>query len=155
LDGDGSPNFLDPDNDNDGTPDSADTDDDNDGILDMVDPDDDNDGIPDTCIEIDTNADNMGDYTRSMNGAVTGFEVASLQGGAGYVTANNVPASGSGTSLLVDIVAVGGAVTSVSVADGGRGPTARMLVTKRMKPSPSTTSSVRTSANSLRVHRRL
>ncbi|HIC49996.1 MAG TPA: hypothetical protein EYP01_00885, partial [Candidatus Poseidoniales archaeon] len=62
LDGDGIPNFLDPDDDNDGTPDSADTDDDNDGLLDMYDVDDDNDGIPDTCHQIDTNNDGVGDY---------------------------------------------------------------------------------------------
>lgn len=121
LDGDGSPNFLDPDNDNDGTPDSADTDDDNDGILDMVDPDDDNDGIPDTCVEIDTNGDDMSDYTRTKNGVVTGFNSGTLQGGSGYVTASNVPATGNGVDLLVDIVATAGAVTSVTISDGGRG----------------------------------
>ncbi len=63
FDGDGIPNFLDPDDDNDETPDSADTDDDNDGLLDMWDPDDDNDGIPDVCINIDTNGDEINDYT--------------------------------------------------------------------------------------------
>ena len=62
LDGDGIPNFIDPDNDNDGTPDSADTDDDNDGLMDMYDVDDDNDGLPDTCHQIDTNNDGVGDY---------------------------------------------------------------------------------------------
>jgi plastocyanin len=62
LDGDGIPNFIDPDNDNDGTPDSADTDDDNDGLMDMYDVDDDNDGIPDTCYQVDTNGDGVGDY---------------------------------------------------------------------------------------------
>ncbi|MCH1540965.1 MAG: DUF4129 domain-containing protein [Candidatus Poseidonia sp.] len=129
LDGDGSPNFLDPDNDDDGTPDSADTDDDNDGILDMVDPDDDNDGILDTCVEIDTNGDNMGDYTRNKNGIVTGFNAGSLVGGTGYVTANGVEATGSGADLLVDIVATAGAVTSVTVNDGGRGFTAGDVVT--------------------------
>ena len=63
MDGDGIPNFIDPDNDNDETPDSADTDDDNDGLLDMYDPDDDNDGIPDVCWNIDTNKDGLNDYT--------------------------------------------------------------------------------------------
>ena len=63
LDSDGIPNFIDPDNDNDGLPDSSDTDDDDDGILDMFDPDDDNDGIRDVCWDIDTNGDNINDYT--------------------------------------------------------------------------------------------
>ena len=62
LDGDGIPNFIDPDNDNDGSPDSSDTDDDNDGLLDMYDVDDDNDGIPDSCLQLDTNLDGIGDY---------------------------------------------------------------------------------------------
>ena len=63
MDGDGIPNFIDPDNDGDGLPDSSDTDDDDDGILDMYDPDDDNDGIPDVCWNIDTNKDGLNDYT--------------------------------------------------------------------------------------------
>ena len=62
LDGDGIPNFVDPDNDNDSSPDSSDTDDDNDGLLDMYDVDDDNDGIPDSCLQLDTNLDGIGDY---------------------------------------------------------------------------------------------
>ena len=121
LDGDGSPNFLDPDNDNDGTPDSADTDDDNDGILDMVDPDSDNDGIADACIEIDTNGDQISDYTGLVNGAVTGVSIAG--GGASYADATDVPTStsGSGTGMTVDITTTGGAVTSVTINDPGYG----------------------------------
>ncbi|MGB0791532.1 MAG: hypothetical protein ACPGQG_03300, partial [Candidatus Thalassarchaeaceae archaeon] len=76
LDGDGIPNFLDPDNDNDGAPDSSDTDDDNDGLADMYDVDDDNDGIPDSCIQLDTNGDDIGDYPSS---AFNGNESVAIQ----------------------------------------------------------------------------
>ena len=74
LDGDGIPNFVDPDNDNDGTPDSADTDDDNDGLLDMWDVDDDNDGIPDSCMQVDTNSDGVGDLPNSQPIGIPGID---------------------------------------------------------------------------------
>lgn len=121
LDGDGSPNFLDPDNDNDGTPDSADTDDDNDGILDMVDPDSDNDGIPDACIEIDTNGDQISDYTGLRSGGVT--SVILTAGGTNYANASNVPTStsGAGSGMTVDIITNNTIVTSVSVNKEGFG----------------------------------
>jgi len=121
LDGDGSPNFLDPDNDNDGTPDSADTDDDNDGILDMVDPDSDNDGIPDACIEIDTNGDQISDYTGLRSGGVT--SVILTAGGTNYANASNVPTStsGAGSGMTVDIITNNTIVTSVSVNEEGFG----------------------------------
>ena len=122
LDGDGAPNFLDPDNDNDGTPDSADTDDDNDGILDMVDPDDDNDGILDACIQIDTNGDQMSDYTGLQNGGVTGL--ALTDGGSSYADGNNVAtssATSAGTGMTVDITTSAGVVTAVSINKAGSG----------------------------------
>ena len=131
LDSDGIPNFLDPDNDNDGTPDSSDTDDDNDGILDMVDPDDDNDGILDTCVNLDTNGDQIGDMTGERSGEVTALDSSTINGGQNYQTANGVPTSngGTGTGLTVDIVAVGGAVTQVTIADPGYGYAAGDTVT--------------------------
>ena len=130
LDNDGIPNF-DPDNDNDGTPDSSDTDDDNDGILDMVDPDDDNDGILDTCVNIDTNGDQIGDFTGERNGEVTALDSATINGGQNYQTANGVPTSngGTGTGLTVDIVAVNGAVTQVTIANPGYGYAAGDTIT--------------------------
>jgi len=47
FDGDGIPDYLDPDDDNDGTMDIFDLDDDNDGMPDTIDDDDDNDGVLD------------------------------------------------------------------------------------------------------------
>ena len=74
LDGDGLPNFIDPDND-DGTPDSADTDDDNDGLLDMWDIDDDgNDGIPDNCLNVLTDLSQYLDGFSDWFGQVPGVD---------------------------------------------------------------------------------
>ena len=56
-------------------------------------------------------------------GDVVNFNVGTLSGGTGYVTATAVPTTttGSGVGLTVDIIAVAGAVTSVSVNNDGSG----------------------------------
>ena len=97
----------------------------------MVDPDDDNDGILDTCVNLDTNGDQIGDFTGERNGDVTALDSSTINGGQNYQTSNGVPTSngGTGTGLTVDIVAVGGAVTQVTIADPGYGYAAGDTVT--------------------------
>ena len=97
----------------------------------MVDPDDDNDGILDTCVNLDTNGDQIGDFTGERNGEVTALDSSTINGGQNYQTSNGVPTSngGTGTGLTVDIVAVGGAVRQVTIADPGYGYAAGDTVT--------------------------
>ena len=56
-------------------------------------------------------------------GGVASFNFATLSGGTGYVTANNVATTttGSGTGLIVNITASSGAITNVVVASAGSG----------------------------------